>query len=229
MLGENEMSNESGYSLADLAAIVRNNDGYGYGYGYQNNEFLMMMMFFLVFGGWGNGFGGWGGNSWGNGALTRAELTEGFNNQSVLRKLDGVTQGLCDGFYAQNTTMLQGFNTIGNQIAENRFAAQNCCCETNRNIDNVRYEAAKNTCDIVRAIEKDGDATRALINQNVMQALRDKLTEKDQALQTANFQLSQQAQNAYLLGELRPVSKPAYITCSPYEASSYYRNGCCGF
>ena len=229
MLGENEMSNESGYSLADLAAIVRNNDGYGYGYGYQNNEFLMMMMFFLVFGGWGNGFGGWGGNSWGNGALTRAELTEGFNNQSVLRKLDGVTQGLCDGFYAQNTTMLQGFNTIGNQIAENRFAAQNCCCETNRNIDNVRYEAAKNTCDIVRAIEKDGDATRALINQNVMQALRDKITEKDQALQTANFQLSQQAQNAYLLGELRPVSKPAYITCSPYEASSYYRNGCCGF
>ena len=229
MLGENEMSNESGYSLADLAAIVRNNEGYGYGYGYQNNEFLMMMMFFLVFGGWGNGFGGWGGNSWGNGALTRAELTEGFNNQSVLRKLDGVTQGLCDGFYAQNTTMLQGFNTIGNQIAENRFAAQNCCCETNRNIDNVRYEAAKNTCDIVRAIEKDGDATRALINQNVMQALRDKLTEKDQMLQTANFHLSQQAQNAYLLGELRPVSKPAYITCSPYEASSYYRSGCCGF
>ena len=32
MLGENEMTNESGYSLADLAAIVRNND-HGYGYG----------------------------------------------------------------------------------------------------------------------------------------------------------------------------------------------------
>lgn len=228
LIGENEMTNESGYSLADIAAIVRNNDNYGYGYGYQNNEFLMMMMFFLVFGGWGNGFG-FGGNGWGNGALTRAELTEGFNNQSVLRKLDGVTQGLCDGFYSQNTTMLQGFNTIGNQISENRFAAQNCCCETNRNIDNVRYEAAKNTCDIVRAIEKDGDATRALINQNVMQALRDKLADRDRDLQTANFHLSQQAQNAYLLGELRPVSKPAYITCSPYEASSFYRNGCCGY
>ena len=227
--GEKEMSNENGYSLADLAAIVRNNEGYGYGYGFQNNEFLMMMMFFLVFGGWGGGFGGWGGNNWNNGALTRAELTEGFNNQSVLRKLDRITQGLCDGFYAQNTTMLQGFNGLGNQISENRFAAQQCCCETNRNIDNVRYEAAKNTCDIVRAIEKDGDATRALINANVMQALRDKVVEKDQALQTANFHLSQQAQNAYLLNELRPVSKPAYITCSPYEASSYYRNNCCGF
>lgn len=222
--GENTMTNESGYSLADLAAIVRNNDhGYGYGYGY-NNDFLFMLMFFAIFGGWGNGgFGGWGGNNFANGALTRAELTEGFNNQSVLRKLDGVSNGLCDGFYANNTTMLQGFNTIGSQMAS-------CCCETNRNIDNVRYENAKNTCDIVRAIEKDGDATRALINQNVMQALRDKLVEKDQMLQTANFHLSQQAQNAYLLGELRPVSKPAYITCSPYEvSSSFYRNSCCGF
>lgn len=220
--GENNMTNESGYSLADLAAIVRNNDrGYGYGY---NNDFLFMLMFFAIFGGWGNGgFGGWGSNNFANGALTRAELNEGFNNQSVLRKLDGVTQGLCDGFYAQNTTMLHGFNTLGSQMSS-------CCCETNRNIDNVRYENSKNTCDIVRAIEKDGDATRALINQNVMQALRDKLVEKDQALQTANFHLSQQAQNAYLLGELRPVSKPAYITCSPYEASSlFYRNGCCGF
>lgn len=229
IMGENKMTNENGYSLADIAAIVQKHDGYGYGYGYGNNDFLMMMMFFLVFGYGGNGFGGWGNNGWGNGALTRAELTEGFNNQSVLRKLDGVTQGLCDGFYSQNTTMLQGFNTIGNQIAENRYSAQNCCCETNRNIDALRYDGAKSTCEIIRAIEKDGDATRALINQNVMQSLRDKLADRDRDLQTANFHLSQQAQNAYLLGELRPVSKPAYITCSPYEASSFYRNSCCGF
>jgi hypothetical protein len=222
--GDNKMTNESGYSLADLAAIVKNNDHpYGYGYGFQNSEFFMLILFFAIFGGWGNGgFGGWGNNGFANGALTRAELTEGFNNQSVLRKLDGITQGLCDGFYANNTTMLQGFNGLGSQIAS-------CCCETNRNIDNVRYEAAKNTCDIVRAIEKDGDATRALINQNTMDMLRAKLVEKDQMLQTATFQLSQQAQNSYLLNELRPVSKPAYITCSPYEASAFYRNGCCGY
>ena len=228
MLGENEMTNESGYSLADLAAIVRNNDHNGYGYGY-NNDFFMLILFFAIFGGWGNGFGGWGNNGFANGALTRAELTEGFNNQSVLRKLDGVTQGLCDGFYANNTTMLQGFNGVEKEIANNRFASQQCCCETNRNIDALRYDTSKQTCDIVRAIEKDGDATRALINANIMQALRDKVTEQSQMLQTANFQLSQQAQNAYLLGELRPVSKPAYITCSPYEAANIYRNGCCGY
>ena len=54
-----------------------------------------------------------------------------------------------------------------------------------------------------------------------MQMLRDKLEEKSQELQTANFQLSQQAQNAYLLNEIRPCAKPAYITCSPYTTSSF--------
>ena len=126
--------------------------------------------------------------------------------------------------------MLNGFNSLGSQIAENRYAAQNCCCETNRNIDAVRSENYKNTCEVVNAIRADGDATRALINSNTMQNLRDRLTAKDQELQTANFQLSQQAQNATLIGALRPFPQPAYITCSPYTAVNGfgcgYSNGC---
>lgn len=91
----------------------------------------------------------------------------------------------------------------------------------------MRYEAAKNTCDITTAIHNEGEATRALINANTMQALRDKLEDRDRELMTANFQLSQQAQNAYLLNELRPCAKPAYLTYgSPYTASSFC--GSCG-
>ena len=93
--------------------------------------------------------------------------------------------------------------------------------QTNRNIDAVRFENAKNTCDITTAIHAEGEATRALINANTIQALRDKLEDKDRALLTANFQLSQQAQNAYLLNEIRPTARPAYITCSPYTAAGY--------
>jgi hypothetical protein len=54
-----------------------------------------------------------------------------------------------------------------------------------------------------------------------MQALRDKLDDKDRELMTANFQLSQQAQNAYLINEIRPCAKPAYITCSPYTTAGF--------
>lgn len=204
---------ESNYSLSDIRAATDGMDG-------QGSWFWIVVLFLFMFGS-GNGLFNNGG-----GALTRAEMTDGFNNQSVLRKLDGITQGLCDGFYAMNTGMLNGFNTVGSQIAENRFAAQQCCCETNRNIDNVRYEASKNTCDITSAIHAEGEATRALINANTMQALRDKLEDKDRELMTANFQLSQQAQSANLIAELRPCAKPAYITCSPYQARNFGGCGC---
>lgn len=204
---------ESNYSLSDIRAATDGMDG-------QGSWFWIVVLFLFMFGS-GNGLFNNGG-----GALTRAEMTDGFNNQSVLRKLDGITQGLCDGFYAMNTGMLNGFNTVGSQIAENRFAAQQCCCETNRNIDSVRYEASKNTCDITSAIHAEGEATRALINANTMQALRDKLEDKDRELMTANFQLSQQAQSANLIAELRPCAKPAYITCSPYQARNFGGCGC---
>lgn len=214
---------ETAYSLSDIAAITGDRRYNGF-----DDNMWIIVLFFLMFG-WG-GNGGWGNNGL-QGALTRGEMFDGFNNQDTQRKLDGIAQGLCDGFYANNTTMLQGFAGLGQEIANSRFAAQNCCCETNRNIDSVRYEASKNTCDIIRAIEKDGDATRALINSNTMQNLRDKLAERDRDLQTANFQLSQQAQSANLIGTLRPFPQPAYITCSPYQsANSGY--GCgygCGY
>jgi hypothetical protein len=76
--------------------------------------------------------------------------------------------------------------------------------------------------DIVNAIKADGDATRALMTQNEIQSLRDQL-------QTANFQLSQQAQNATLIATLRPTPIPAYQTCSPYESAqmfSHYGTAC---
>ena len=97
---------------------------------------------------------------------------------------------------------------------------KDCCCSLGRAIDSVRYEGAQNTCAITNAIHAEGEATRALINANTMQELRDKLEAKGQELQTANFQLSQQAQNAYLINELRPCARPAYITCSPYTSAA---------
>lgn len=214
------------YSLADIRAATDhdNNDGFGGDGGW----FWIVVLFLFMFGFGGNGM--WGNNGL-SGALTRSDLCEGFNFQNIENGIRGIQNGLCDGFYAQNTTMLQGFNGLGHQIAENRFAAQQCCCETNRNIDAVRYDAQKNTCDITTAIHAEGEATRALINANTVQDLRDKLEARDRDLLTANFQLSQQAQNANLISTLRPFPTPAYITCSPYTAANThgYGYGCgCG-
>lgn len=220
-----------------IVPVMDVNRGYGDGYGCGGGWFMWIIVLFALMGGWGNGFG----RGYGNGpGLTQVEMQQGFDTQSVLRKLDGIQNGLCDGFYAQNTTMLQGFNGVGRDlcqgfasvnasIAENRYAAQQCCCETNRNIDTVRAENYKNTCEITNAIHAEGEATRALINHNTMQDLRDKLADRDRDLMTANFQLSQQAQSANLVHALRPFPQPAYITCSPYQAASTVygcNNGC---
>lgn len=219
---------EHEYSLSDIRAATGGDDMFG-----GNSAWWILILFFLA------GNGGWGG--WNNRGMERVATTDdvqrGFDTQSILGKLDGITNGICDGFYAVNTGMLNGFHgvdnalcngfyTVNDAIQQSRFDAQKCCCETNRNIDNVRYEASKNTCDITNAIHAEGEQTRALINANTMQALRDKLADKDRDLMAANFQLSQQAQNSYLVGELRPCAKPAYITCSPY--TSYPYNAGCG-
>ena len=217
------------YSLSDIAALTNGENNQMW-----NNPFIYLV-WLAVLGNGGlfgrnNGYGYEGLAA--QGAITRSDLFEGFNNQDVNSQLRGITNGLCDGFYAVNNSLKDGF--YGNQAAVKDgfyatregitglgYAMKDCCCETNRNIDHVRYDASKNTCDITTAIHAEGEATRALINANTMQALRDKLDDKDRELMTANFQLSQFAQNQYLVNEIRPCAKPAYITCSPYTTTSF--------
>jgi hypothetical protein len=94
------------------------------------------------------------------------------------------------------------------------YGIKDAICGTNRNIDAVRY-------DVTNAIHAEGETTRALINANTIQELRDKLEARDRDIMVRDFQLSQLAQNQYLVNEIRPCAKPAYITCSPYTTASF--------
>ena len=196
------------YSLSDIAAMNGNENNAMW-----NNPFIYLVWLAVL--GRGGIFGGNGaGDPAVQGAITRSDLFEGFNNQDVNGQLRGITNGLCDGFYAINNSLKDGFYGTQANIKD-------CCCTTNRNIDSVRFDMSKGFCDVAGAIHAEGEATRALINANTMQALRDKLADRDRELMTANFQLSQQAQNAYLINEIRPCARPAYITCSPYTTASF--------
>lgn len=201
-----------GLSAGDILALTKNNEN-----GMWDNPFIYLV-WLAVLGG-GNGLFGNRGDAAVQGAITRSDLFEGFNNQDVNGQLRGITNGICDGFYAVNSGMKDGFYGIQGALAENRFAQQSCCCETNRNIDAVRYEGAQNTCAITNAIHAEGEATRALINANTMQELRDRLEARDRDVMVRDFQLSQLAQTSSLVSELRPCAKPAYITCSPYTTT----------
>lgn len=113
------------YSLSDIAAVTgsnRNNDG---GFGGENGWWIILLLL-LACGGWGNN--GNGVFRGGNGGATEGYiLASDFSN--IERKLDGVNNGLCDGFYAVNSAMLTGFNTLGAQVADSTNSIQSTLCQ----------------------------------------------------------------------------------------------------
>ena len=218
---------ESGLSASDVLAMTRDQDCNGM----WNNPFIYLVWLAVLGGGfYGNRGYGYGDNAAVQGAITRSDLFEGFNNQDVNGQLRGITNGLCDGFYAVNNSLLTGFSGVGERVLENRFAAQQCCCDLGRNIDAVRYENAKNTCDIITANNMN---TRDILEaQNAgTQRIIDYLTKQEidtlrSNLQAAQFTLANNAQTNAIIGAVRPFPQPAYITCSPYTSAAANNCGC---
>ena len=92
--------NGSGLSAGDLA-LLRDNDGMFGG----NGVWAIFLFFLLAWGGNGFGFGNRGGMSY-DVPATKDFVSNEFNNQSVINKLNGLENGLCDGFYALNNCVL---------------------------------------------------------------------------------------------------------------------------
>lgn len=182
-------------------------------------------MFFLIFGGFGGG--AWGNGAWGGGinsaaaqgALTRSDLTQVAYETALGQKVDGFAGEVCNNFAAVNAALANGFSGVQMQMAENRYASQNCCCETNRNIDALKYANAIDTASIIQAGNANTQKILDTLCEDRIQALRDKVAEKDQMLQSAAFQISQDRQSEALINALRPTPTPAYLTCSPYQSS----------
>lgn len=193
-------------------------------------EWIWIIVIFAILGWGGNGFGGFGGFGAGNSAIP---AMNGISNEFLYSNLNGTLGRLSDsvsaGFQGLNNGMCDiGYNMLGG-FKDLTSSIDNCCCTTQRNIDGVRYDLAKSTCDVITAgdrntrdiIESGNANTQRIIDmmtQSQMQDLRD-------SLNTANLQLSQQAQSANIISSLRPTPMPAYITCSPY-ASAMGNCGC---
>lgn len=152
--------------------------GYGYGNGGMNGfggDWIWILVVFALLFGWGNN--GWGGNGGGNaGAVpyvvgnsyTDASIQRGFDTQSIIGKLDGINNGLCDGFYAVNTSILnaqsgiqnslcQGFNGVNTNIMQGNFGLQQAI--NNASVANMQGQNALQSqlasccCETQRAID----------------------------------------------------------------------------
>lgn len=255
--------NEGMLSPADIAVLsgnTRNDGNNGWG-----NDYAWIIILFLIFG-WGrNGFGGGFGGNYGG-------VTDGYVLASdfaqIDRKLDTISNGICDSTFALNNTMTngfaatqqtlcQGFSGINQAITTNGYETRlgvqglssqlaNCCCDlrqqladyccqTQRSIDGVNYNMAMNTnsiqqtlCNNTRDIIDNQNANyRALHDEIVANRIEDKnaqIASQQNEINALRLKASQEAQNTYLINQLRPCPIPAFVTCNPY---AYTNQSCC--
>lgn len=183
---------ETGLTASDVALLNgKNNDN-----DWTDGGFMWIFALLILF---------WGGNGmWGNRNVTNGEpVTEAglcnamnFNNlENAVGRLSDQNQqqtqllgnGICNlGYEMQgnisqlgkeaalgqsgiNQNIMSEGNTIQRQIAE-------CCCDNRLATANLSAQMDRQTCDITSAIHAEGEATRALMQTNEIQALRDKVS-----------------------------------------------------
>lgn len=235
------MFGSNGLSAADVAAVVRNNDGccnnggYGMmngigGYGFGEGWWVIIILMAL-FGGFGYGGFGYGGAGMrgGNGCgceaavATVGDIQRGFDNQGVTNKLNGLENGLADGFYAMNNSMLTGFNgvqsaiqnsamnamqntftlqqaiqsdTVANMQNTNALATQlaNCCCENRTGFQQVGYNLATQGNAIQVAIANQTQALMQNQNDNYRALHEEIVANRMEDMKTENANLRSQIQ-----------------------------------
>ena len=244
-------------------------EGYAVGQGNANNggwgngawgaEWLWIIVLFALFGNNGWGFGGNGGC--GNGNLnyelgkvaTSNDVAVGFAQNATLSSLNdlklgqaGIQQTLCQGFSGLNTAILQAQNANEKGFAQVGYQLADCCCQTQRAIDGVNYNMAKNACDVTNAIhtstrdiiDAQRDGTNAILNF----LTQDKIATLQAENQSLKFAASQTAQNAYLTATIdagnaelirrlgRDCPVPSYLVPNPnccYTPNfTAYNSGC---
>lgn len=233
-------------SFATGYAVGRDSTNNGYGNGFFGGDWAWIIILALLFG-WGNNGNGFGGFGGGNGFLggydigklaTTNDVAVGFAQNATLNSLNdlklgqaGIQQTLCQGFNGFNTSILTSTSGLQAQIAD-------CCCTTQRAIDEVNYNMATNTCTITNAIN---NAARDIVdNQNAnyraihdeliankIEAKNERIAELQQQVTALNLAASQANQNAYLTAAIdanqaelirrlgRDCPVPAYVVPNP--------------
>ena len=200
---------DTNYSLADIAAATggnRSNDGFGDGNGW------WLILFLLICGwggyGFGGGFGGYGGGGFnspaGQGFATRTDIDAAL-----------ATQGIENGIQNISTQLCNGFNTLGSQMA-------NCCCDLKQGQGEINYNMAAQT-NILQNTVNNGfrdviENQTAGVQRIIDTITQDKIQSLQTELQSAQLQLSNQAQTTNIINALRPTPVPSYAVVSPYTS-----------
>lgn len=171
------------YSLSDIKAIMGDNNGTFGGGGLL--LLVILFLFLLMFGG---GFGSQRGDldRYAT-AASQQEILFGQQFGQINDRLTNIGNGICNLGYE----MQGGFGQLGKEVAlgqsnlnqtimgtGNALSRQlgDCCCENRLAVANLGAQMDRQTCEITTAIKAEGAATRAMLQDDTIQRLRDKVS-----------------------------------------------------
>jgi hypothetical protein len=228
-----------------------NNGAFG-----NNGDWIWAFLLFALLGNGGLGYGGGFGGGYRGGVGENYVLATDF--ATIERKLDGVNNGLCDGFYAQNTNMLNGFASVQQTLCQGFNGIERSIADTNSNLANsictlgyqnqagfnaLANQIASCCCDLktmnLESRYLNEKQTCDIVNAINMgnQRLVDIYTsDKIEALRAENTalrgQISDDRQADRIINKLSPCPSPSYIVPNPNCCYNYgvypVNNGCCG-
>ena len=172
-------------SLSDIAAVTRgtnDNDGWG-----GNGAWWIIILFlFALMGGGLNGWNRQGEYGQYATAASQQEILYGQQFGQINDRLTNLGNGVCSLGYE----MQGGLGQLGKEVALGQSNLQqtimgtgngiqqqiaSCCCENRLATANLSAQMDRQTCDITTAIHAEGEQTRALMQANTIQQLRDKV------------------------------------------------------
>ena len=179
---------ENGMSPADYAAMANNGDFGG------NSWFAMIILFALIFGWGGNGFGGFNNAIGYENLATSNEVQRGFDNQNSMANQRDILAAVNQNYHDVTQYVGDRYGELQRDVAgvgmgvQQAIANQNeCCCSTKMLVSEVaaqqRYDSAMQTSQLQQAIQAEGAATRAMIQQDKIESLQQKVNDLNLQLQ----------------------------------------------
>lgn len=171
------------YSLSDLKAVMGDNHGTFGGGGML--LVVILFLFLLMFGGFGNQKGELDRYAT---AASQQEILFGQQFGQINDRLTNIGNGICNLGYE----MQGGFGQLGKEVAlgqsnlnqtimgtGNALSRQlgDCCCENRLAVANLGAQMDRQTCEITTAIKAEAAATRAMLQEDTIQRLRDQVAD----------------------------------------------------